>query len=1009
MKAVKWWVVLLISAMMAGRVVPASEESSESSDSSDSSATDEGSSSSSESKIVAPYEVNLKCNRGFLNAYGIDGVNDAHMHGMALCEDVKYSCCSPIDELKFHKNWFGYYQVKLLETHKRMVDKYKRLAEILETFKALPVKDHKPVIKNGRFKEAEEVHALLSKGGIDPELHPVLDELENLQKKDLNDKKGVFCMFCNYDNHEFFGLSGGTVLINQKSCQELIADSGLMLQIRNKLLQPLIMLVHKLLGLYAVDYFDPVEWDLIRDARLHMDLVNMCFPTENAEFVLEKCISICDRYNLVENSEIIFGEFELYSYLIARVEQFEEWLPKALEDPKKHTKQWVKAEEVEEEDDKAEAEGQGEGEGQGEEAAAEEAETAENIPSRVLTSTKGGRQTSRLRREREERTQLVRENRERILALKGLRKMAKRKRKRLKWERQKRRSEDEDQVLTDKILSVERKIRNYKHAIREMKHSNKKLKRTISKSKRTISSQINRSLKKEKEFFADPIETRKLGFGGRPDSLSQARGRPRKRRRRSKQTAKFSKHKGRRDRGLETASPKAEEETQQDDGDDSLIYADPATLEQKNENCMNCSSSIGSAESADVADSEFIFRSRKITNSKFLEDSENCTDCAHGIGLKNCLNVTHSNFTEDSEHVTGSLNVTNSTHVKNSTFVANSTKVEDSTKIFDSSGVKQSSNCRDCHNCFNCTNCRNVTNCSNCFNVTDSVNVTNAEHSSKLFNATDIAHGYNLTNATNMTNASSCANCSSRENCTGKACNEPVKSEFEIALENKLYYSTMEIVERLYGMTTLGDVDSYLGHPDEFDPFLYRANNLLYDLSRYRSIFDEDGIILDFRTTEDFTKSKKVVVEAAVKHFMKSNQDYLDDGVRTGLVDAEEDGFDVRIADLVNRDSDFLSVHNFLRDARTGVISYQALQGKNDLEMEAYDEYLEVIGHEEGGGIVECEEGAGGFEDCLKKRRMVEQVLKEKQMEKMREELEKKEEEAGDEEEAEEDEANQDD
>jgi hypothetical protein len=215
-----------------------------------------------------------------------------------------------------------------------------------------------------------------------------------------------------------------------------------------------------------------------------------------------------------------------------------------------------------------------------------------------------------------------------------------------------------------------------------------------------------------------------------------------------------------------------------------------------------------------------------------------------------------------------------------------------------------------------------------------------------------------------------------------------VKTEFELALESKLYYSTMEIVERLYGMTTMGDVESYLKNESEFDPFLYRANNLLYDLSRYRSIFDEDGIVLDFRTTDEFVKDKKAIVEAATEHFIKTDADYLDDGVKTGLVDAEEDGFDVRIADLINRNSDFLSVHSFLKDAKSGVISYEALQDKNDLEMEAYDEYLQMIGEEEGGGIMECEEGSAGFEDCLSKKRMVEQVLKKQQIEMMREKME---------------------
>jgi hypothetical protein len=976
--------------------------SSESSDSYDSSVTDGDDSNSSRIKMP-PYEVGLKCNRGFLNAYGIDGVDDAHVHGMTLCEDVKYSCCSPIDELKFHKNWFGYYKVKLEETHKRMIQKYKRLAQILEVFKELPIKDHKDIIKNNRFKEAEEVHKLLVKGGIDPELIPILDELENLQQKDIKDKKGVFCMFCNYDNHEFFGLTGGTVLINQTSCQEIIQDSGLMLQIRNKLLQPLIMLVHRLLSLYAVNYYDRIEWDLIREARLHMDLVNMCFPTENADFVLEKCKGICDRFNIVENSEIIFGEFDLYTYLIGRFDKFEEWLPLALEDPKKHTKQWV---EKDEEEEKNEEEGEGnpdeEGEGNPDEEGEgdNEGEEGEKIKKRILTSSskKKRNRKSYLRSSYDDNIEIINDNKERILSLKGLKKIAYRKRKSLKSQRRNKETKMENELLEEKILDVESKIRNYKKAIKDMKKNNKKMLKRMTSSRKNYR-EIQKSLRREKEFFIDPMETRKLGFNGSADSMVQRTFKQRKRKRtksRMNKTEKMTREKQKsKDRSLnqqqEESSEESEAESKKDENE-SLIYADPETLEKKNVDCNKCESSIGSADSMNVEDSQYIFRSKDIKNSKFLEDSENCDFCEHGIGLKNCVNVTHSNFTTDSQNVTKSVNVTNSTNVKNSTFVEHSNKVEDSNKIFSSEDVRLSNNCRGCHNCFNCTNCKNVTNCKNCHNVTDSVNVTNAKDSVKIFNSTDILNGYNLTNATNMTNASSCANCTDRENCQGKACNEPVKSEFELALETKIYYSTMEIAERLYGMTTMGDAESYLENEDEFDPFLYRANNLLYDLSRYRSIFDEDGIVLDFRTTEEFIKDKKSVIEAATKHLIKKDSDYLDDGVKTGLIDPEDDGFDIRISDLINKNSDFLSVHNFLRDAQSGVISYESMQEKNDLEMEAYDEYLETIGQEEGGGIVECEEGASGFEDCLSKKRMVEQVLKKQQIELMQETLEKKEE-----------------
>jgi hypothetical protein len=983
MKRERIWAILLITLGLLNQpsLQVNFDESSESSDTSENSEDKEEDPNAEKPK---PYDFELKCNRGFLNAYGIDGVEQAHANGMTLCEEVQYSCCSPIDELKFHKNWYGYYELKLRETHTRMTNTYKRLAEVLTFFKELPVKEHKKVIKNGRFKEAEAVHKELEKGGIDPELHPILDALEHLNKRDHKDKKGVFCMFCDFDNHEFLGLSGGTLMIHQKSCEDVVGEASLMLQIRNKLLQPLIMLVHKLLGLYAVDYYDRIEWDLVKEARLHMDLVNHCFPTENAPFELERCIGICERFNVIENSEIIFGEYELYSYLIGRVNMFEQWLPKALENPKKHVKQWVHEDELEEEEKEGEDGKEGEA-GEGEEGGEEVAEETK-IKKRILSSKKSRKRKRRssLRLSEEDHIELINHNHERILSLKGLKQLAKRKRKKL-HRKQKKGDSLEDKIITEKILKVERQIRRYKTSIHKMKSDNRKLMKRVTSNRKNINRQIKKSLQKEKAFFADPVENRKVGFN--PPTIHKHKRKSLDIKRKRKRTSPDTRH-------LNTEAPANETATETEAEEESIIYKPRDELPQENQDCQNCASSIGSVDSSDIEDSEFIYRSQRIKNSKFLEDSMDCVDCSHGIELKNCTNVTHSNFTSDSKHVTKSINVTNSTYVSNSTFVANSKKVEDSSKITNSTNVKISRNCVDCHNCFNCTACKNVTNCSNCHNVTDSVNVTNAVNSTKIFNSTDIVNGYNLTNATNMTNASNCANCSDRSDCTGKTCTEPIKTEFEIALENKLYYTTMEIVERLYEMTNVGDATSYLENEDEWDPYLYRANNFLYDLSRFRSIFDEDGIVLDFRTTEDFVKDKGKVVEAAIQHFLKNDTMYKHQGIKIGKVDAEIDEFDVRIADLVNFNSDFLSVHNFLKDAQSGVISFKALQGKSELEVQAYDEYLEVIGHEEGGGIVECEEGSGGFEDCLNKKRMIEMVLREETIKKQEEELQAKEAEA---------------
>ena len=61
----------------------------------------------------------LICKKGYLNAYSIDGQETARFEKMFVCPEIKFSCCSPFDELKFHKNWFHYYSPKIDVSQKK--------------------------------------------------------------------------------------------------------------------------------------------------------------------------------------------------------------------------------------------------------------------------------------------------------------------------------------------------------------------------------------------------------------------------------------------------------------------------------------------------------------------------------------------------------------------------------------------------------------------------------------------------------------------------------------------------------------------------------------------------------------------------------------------------------------------------------------------------------------------------------------------------------------------------
>lgn len=390
------------------------------------------------------------------------------------------------------------------------------------------------------------------------------------------------------------------------------------------------------------------------------------------------------------------------------------------------------------------------------------------------------------------------------------------------------------------------------------------------------------------------------------------------------------------------------------------------SFSKKNDGCQECVETKGAINSSQIEDSKFIFRSHHIRDSTFIADSTNCTNCNFSYEVKNGTDIEHSSQVTDSKNVTNSTIVTNSENVSFSKNVTNSTNVTQSEAISQSENVSHSEDCIGCKECYNCTMCRNVTNCHNCHNVTDSENVVNAVNSTMIFGSIDIANSKNLTNASNMTNATHCTDCKDHSDCTGEACFIIPKSPFEIALENKMFFSSKKIIERLYDLSNVGDLETYKASTKLLDVELYRADNYLYDIARYKLIFDEDGSDLDFRVDEEkFIPDSKALVEKAVNYLIKDKTSFQDDDIDSGLIDPE-DGYAVRIADLVNANGDFKSVYEAGRDVARGVISYESMNEKDDKELEAYDEYVYSLGREEDERIL-CDPRGKDFADCQRK------------------------------------------
>lgn len=518
------------------------------SDSSSDNGDEEESSSSSDSDEdeSSAYDKETKCNQGFLNAYSIDGLTRASARPMELCPEVKYSCCSPLDELRHHKNWYSFYKPKMGLNLERKIERLDLIRETLEFFNNFKIEDYKDLVMQGAMATLKELLGRM-KGGIDPELRPVFDELENVHKKDLKVKRGVFCVLCDFSNHEYFSLSGSTLLVNQKQCEDIIEDYGLMMKINSKLLHPQMLKIHKLTSFFALNYYNRDDWDLVSRVREADGLADKCFPTENTEFSLERCRDVCNKYNFMDQPGVFFGDYEFYDYFLGKVGRFRKWLEHAKENPKKYLVRLEGAVAPAEGADSVEVSKESSGEKPVDAAAKEDGkerilekeavvgreklmgefersvvENLAKVQGGYYQTDKGMGSNKNVKKfeknsvmDKGRILEIIRVGRGRrrnmrIKRIQRKQKRAQRKSRRLKMLEKGSKTDKESRKIRTKVSRVERKLRKYRQKIRRMKESNMRfLKRQFRKTKQMIAREKRR---KERESIRSDLRKEQM-FG----------------------------------------------------------------------------------------------------------------------------------------------------------------------------------------------------------------------------------------------------------------------------------------------------------------------------------------------------------------------------------------------------------------------------------------------------------------------------------------------------------------
>lgn len=286
---------------------------------------------------------NLICATDFLNGYNIDSAEKPRFEPMILCQGIAISCCTPFDEMKFHKFWFNFYEKKLNVTNTRILEKYMSLKPLLAFFDTFSIKTYESIIDEKTLPLLNETAVKMSalKPKLDPKLRPVENYWKIIQEFDTSQKKSIICIFCDARNQEhFLQNTYNRLLVNEKRCSVLIGTYKTLFNMRAKYLSPYLLLAHKVISLFNFTFYnnDRLGQTTIKKVRKNMDLINKCFPDINSAYNFTNCKDLCEEYSITGASETFAGEVKFFDYLQKRFNRFTTYLTKIMSEKPKSRK-----------------------------------------------------------------------------------------------------------------------------------------------------------------------------------------------------------------------------------------------------------------------------------------------------------------------------------------------------------------------------------------------------------------------------------------------------------------------------------------------------------------------------------------------------------------------------------------------------------------------------------------------------------------------------------------------
>lgn len=272
------------------------------------------------------YAAEKLCKLDFLSQNGLDGEQSPQVRRMLLCPSIKFSCCNVFDELKFHKKWYDYYAPKLELTHNKAIAYYKQLIEPIAFFTEFDWTDKEVLVSAEKLVRTKDILFKLKKIQLDGQLRPLFNDLPKILEFETKIKKGFVCLLCDFVNHEYLSASNIYMMVQENFCQRLMGVYGPFLQKRAKLLNPLLMLAYKAMGNFKTPFYQKKNVETIKHVVKHNKSVVKCFLKENADYDLENCKGLCNKYSASSLSPAFYGEFGFYIRFLDRYKKFIQWI-----------------------------------------------------------------------------------------------------------------------------------------------------------------------------------------------------------------------------------------------------------------------------------------------------------------------------------------------------------------------------------------------------------------------------------------------------------------------------------------------------------------------------------------------------------------------------------------------------------------------------------------------------------------------------------------------------------